>query len=78
MRGLLRRIPFSVLLLVAIFLGIAPVTPQPHLIEKLALLLQGRLVRPIDIFDLLFHASPLLLLGLKLLLERQPGQGPDP
>lgn len=78
MRGLLRRIPYSVLLVMAIFLGVAPITPQPHLIEKLALLLQGRLVRLIDIFDLLFHSAPLMILALKLILERKPGQESDP
>lgn len=78
MRGLLRRIPYSVLLVMAIFLGVAPITPQPHLVEKLALLLQGRLVRLIDIFDLLFHSAPLMILALKLILERKPGQESDP
>jgi len=74
-RSLLRQIPYSALLLIAIFMAIAPLTPQPHLVEKLGLLMQLQLVRPIDIFDLLFHAAPLLLLAAKLVLERIPEPG---
>jgi hypothetical protein len=74
MRKFLARIPFPALLVIAIFLAIAPITPQPHLSEKLGMLLRGDLVRPIDTFDLLFHAAPLMLLALKLTLERNSGQ----
>jgi len=74
MRRLLESIPYPALLVIAISLGITPITPQPHLVEKLRMLFQGTLVKPIDIFDLLCHAAPLLLLALKLTLERNPGQ----
>jgi hypothetical protein len=38
--------------------------PEPHLVEKLRMLSQGVLTKPIDIFDLFLHASaPLLLLA---------------
>jgi hypothetical protein len=47
-------------------LAIAPITPEPHLIEKLRMLAQGSLVRPLDIFDLALHATPLLIVALKL------------
>lgn len=40
--------------------------PEPHLVEKLRMLLAGTLVRPLDIFDLAMHATPLALLVLKL------------
>jgi hypothetical protein len=49
-------------------LGLAPFTPEPHLWEKLKMLLSGELGKPMDIFDLLLHGSPWLLLILKLLL----------
>jgi hypothetical protein len=62
----LDRIPLAVLLIAALLLGPAPFLPEPHLWEKLKMLVAGTLVRPIDIFDLLWHAAPLLLLGLKL------------
>lgn len=54
------------LLMVAILLGLAPFFPEPHLWEKLKMLASGRLVRPLDIFDLCMHATPLLLAMFKL------------
>ncbi len=47
-------------------LGMAPYLPQPHVLEKLAMLFTGTLSRPIDIFDLVLHGTPWVLLGLKL------------
>ncbi len=45
-------------------LGLAPFAP-PHIIEKLRMLGEGRLVRPIDWFDLFFHGIPWVLLVIK-------------
>lgn len=45
-------------------LGLAPFTP-PHIVEKLQMLVKGKLVKPIDWFDLFFHGIPWLLLLLK-------------
>ena len=61
----LDRIPYAPLAVAAVLLGLAPFAPQPHLWEKLQMLAAGTLVRPLDIFDLLMHGAPLLLLGLK-------------
>jgi len=58
--------PLSLLLLLALLLGLAPFRPEPHLWEKLKMLAAGTLVRPIDIFDLLLHATPVVLLLVKL------------
>ncbi|MDH3526471.1 MAG: RND transporter [Gammaproteobacteria bacterium] len=63
----LDRIPLVVLLPVAVLLALAPFLPEPHLWEKLKMLADGTLTRPIDIFDLLLHGTPLALLVLKLL-----------
>ena len=69
----LDRVPLSFLLLIALLLGLAPFMPEPHLWEKLKMLAAGTLTRPIDIFDLILHGVPLLLLVLKLLrLRRRP------
>ncbi|MFN9210575.1 MAG: RND transporter [Betaproteobacteria bacterium] len=57
--------------LAALLLGFAPSTPEPHISEKLKMLAAGTLRRPLDIFDLLFHASPFVLVGLKLLRMRR-------
>lgn len=46
----------------AIMLAIAPGYPEPHLIEKVRMLFQGSLHRPIDIFDLFMHSSGLVIL----------------
>ena len=62
----LDKIPLLLLLPIAVFLAMAPFSPEPHLIEKLKMLFSGTLVKPIDIFDLLLHGTPLTLLVLKL------------
>ena len=62
----LDNISLTLLLPVAVLLALMPFTPEPHLWEKLKMLLDGALVRPIDIFDLLLHGTPLALLVLKL------------
>jgi len=66
MRKLLGKFPLSLLVVLCLTLGLAPFTPLPHLLEKLKMLVSGELVEPIDIFDLLLHGSPWMLLSLKL------------
>ena len=60
------RIPLSILMIAALTLGLAPFVPEPHIWEKLKLLVAGDLVKSVDIFDLLMHATPVLLLAAKL------------
>ncbi len=62
----LDKIPYAVIVPLAVVLALAPFAPEPHLWEKLKMLFAGALVRPIDIFDLLLHGMPLLILALKL------------
>ncbi len=62
----LDKIPLGSLLLPAVLLGLAPFVPEPHLVEKLRMLSQGSLERPIDIFDLFMHGTPALLVAVKL------------
>ena len=57
---------YRYLIPLAILLGLAPFSPEPHLVEKSRLLMAGALRRPLDIFDMGFHAFPLILLGLRL------------
>ena len=66
----LDKIQYSTLIIFSIFLGLAPFYPQPHIVEKLKMLSAGTLSRPIDIFDLFFHAAPVILLVMKLTRER--------
>lgn len=66
MTGWIDRIPMVWLVAIAVWLAVAPVLPEPHLIEKLRLLSQGALTRPMDIFDLALHSVPLMVLGVRL------------
>ncbi len=63
---LIDNMPVVLLLLVALTLGLAPFVPEPHLWEKLKMLGAGTLSKPIDIFDLLLHATPWIVLLFKL------------
>ncbi len=63
-------ISLQMIVIACFFLGLAPFVPEPHLWEKLKMLRAGTLVKPIDIFDLLMHASPFVALILKLLRMR--------
>jgi hypothetical protein len=71
MMGWLDRFPLVWLVVLALWLAVAPVMPEPHLVEKLRMLSQGALVRPLDIFDLLMHSVPLALLLLRLWRDAQ-------
>ncbi len=71
---LIDRIPFSVLIVLCLILGLAPFIPEPHIVEKLRILSQGNLRRPIDIFDLFYHAAPFVLLLLKLIRLKKGGE----
>lgn len=67
---MLDSIPYSLLLPVAVALALAPFYPKPHLVEKLQMLFHGDLRRPLDIFDLFLHATPLVLLAAKWITTR--------
>ena len=68
-------IPLSLLVIAAVILGGAPFVPEPHVIEKIRMLANGTLTRPIDIFDLAYHGLPIVLLILKLArLARKPAK----
>ena len=69
MTNLIRRLPWFVLILGSLTLGLAPFVPQPHLFEKIQMLINGELSRGIDIFDLLLHGLFPLLLIVKATLS---------
>ncbi len=66
MWALLDKISYTVVIPLAILMFLAPFRPLPHALEKLNMLLNGTLNKPIDIFDLFFHLIPALILLLKL------------
>ena len=74
MRDLLAKIPFRIAVLISLTLGLAPFLPEPHVWEKLKMLADGSLSRPIDIFDLLMHGLPWVIVILKVAF----GQVRDP
>ena len=61
----INQIPMGVLVILCATLGLAPFSP-PHIVEKLSMLVNGTLVRPVDWFDLFLHGTPWLLLLLRL------------
>ena len=65
--AILDQIPISLIVLACLTLGLAPFFPEPHIWEKLKMLVAGDSVKPVDVFDLLMHSAPFAVLGLKLL-----------
>ena len=66
MWAFLDKIPYSILIIAAIFMLLAPFKPMPHVLEKLIMLKNGTLTKPIDIFDLFYHLIPTIILLLKV------------
>ena len=64
--ALLDQLPWNIVIIACLTLGLAPFVPEPHIWEKLKMLGAGTLVRPLDIFDLLMHAAPFLVALAKL------------
>jgi hypothetical protein len=73
MLRLLDSIPYPGLIIAALLLLLAPFRPMPHVVEKLIMLKEGTLRKPIDIFDLLFHLLPTILFLLKVIRDRASG-----
>ena len=69
MHNFFDRISLPLLIFLCLSLGLAPFSPEPHVLEKLRMLATGELNRLIDIFDLLLHGTPWLFLSMKLILS---------
>ena len=54
------------LVAIAVLMAVLPFNATPHLSEKLGMLFDGTLSRPIDIFDLFMHGAPSVLLMIRL------------
>ena len=67
---LINKIPLLPLVAIAIFMALAPFSPEPHLVEKTRMLFNGELSKAIDIFDLFWHSLFLILLALRLLMSK--------
>ena len=66
MLDILDEIPYSVLSVIAVFMLLAPFKPMPHVFEKVIMLKNGTLTKPIDVFDLFFHLFPTVILSAKV------------
>jgi len=66
MFSIIDKIPYSILIVIAVFMLLAPFKPMPHVLEKLIMLKNGTLTKPIDIFDLFYHLIPIIILLLKI------------
>ncbi len=62
---ILDSVSYPILIFIAVFMLLAPFSPMPHVLEKLIMLKNGELIRAVDIFDLFFHLSGAILLGIK-------------
>jgi hypothetical protein len=62
----LDRMPLWQVLVFAGLLGLSPFVPEPHLVEKLGMLMRGDLVRLIDMVDLVWHGVPVAVGVLKI------------
>ncbi|MGB7502437.1 MAG: hypothetical protein WBM25_08590 [Azonexus sp.] len=65
------RLPFSLLIVMTAFMLGAPFVPEPHLIEKMRMLAEGTLTKPLDIFDVFWHLLPATLLTLKIVRRKR-------
>ena len=61
------RIPLLPLAIAAVFMALAPFAPEPHLVEKTRMLMNGELSRGIDIFDLFWHSFLIVLLAIRVI-----------
>ena len=70
MLAFLDKIPYGILIVLAILMLLLPFRPMPHVLEKLIMLKNGTLTEPIDIFDLFYHFIPTILLIMKFIRDR--------
>lgn len=61
------KIPFPLIIVLALFMIAAPFVPEPHLLEKMRMLSEGNLTKPIDIFDVFWHLLPTFILVIKII-----------
>jgi hypothetical protein len=66
---------WKIVLMGCLTLGLAPFTPEPHIIGKIRWVIGGAIgMQPMDWFDLFFHGLPWLLLlrlGVKAVISYQ-------
>lgn len=71
----LDNMEYPILVIGALLMLAAPFVPMPHIVEKLIMLKDGQLTKPLDIFDLFFHLVPTILLVIKIVRNLQQNAG---
>ena len=71
MKEFIKGLPYPILIIMSIFMAFAPFQPEPHLVEKVRMLSQGLLSKPLDMFDLLWHLLPSSLLLAKFIITKK-------
>jgi phage shock protein E len=60
------------LIMACLLLGLAPFTPEPHLLGKIRWVMDGAVgMQPMDWLDLLYHGAPFVLLMLSYIPTQQ-------
>ena len=66
----INKLPYPMLIILTVFMLGAPFVPEPHLVEKMRMLMAGTLTKPLDIGHFLQVADALLDVATTL----PPGQ----
>ena len=65
------NLPFPTLIIISLLMLGAPFVPEPHLVQKMRMLSEGTLTRPLDIFDVFWHLLPSILLIIKIIRKQK-------
>lgn len=71
-------LPVMPTLVIGIWMALAPFTPEPHLLQKFMMAMNGDAFKLIDVFDVFMHGGLGILAGLKgwrMLAQRSNSTG---
>jgi len=71
MKDFIVSIPYIFLIGAAILMALMPFQPEPHLVQKFDMLMAGNLTKPLDMFDVVWHLLPVILLVTKFIISRK-------
>ncbi len=59
-------LPTMPTLVIGIWMALAPFTPEPHLVQKFFMAMNGDAFKLIDVFDVFMHGGLGIIAGLKI------------
>ncbi len=71
MKDFIKGLPYPILIIMSIFMALMPFQPEPHLVQKFDMLMSGSLTKPLDMFDVVWHLLPVILLVTKFIISRK-------